>query len=236
MALVPVPDVGGFSKTSKAFQAKAVEVARDIGVPPGDLVAVMAFESGRTFAPDIQPGMTYYRQRPDEGRAVGLIQFTKVAIDAINRKAGTDLTKSKLAHMSNVEQLDKWVRYYFKGLNTGSYRDVRDLYRTVFWPLARGKPDSWVAMRRSHPAYGVNKGLDYGNKGYITAGDIDRHVVGMLAAAKRRPPAMVDTSVLSGSWWPAVVGVGLGTVTAFAAGIVVKSLLTSQAKSRRRAR
>lgn len=229
MAMVAVPNVGGFDKTSPSFQAKVVEVAKHIGVPPGDLVAVLAFESGRTFAPDIQPGMTFYRQRPDESKAVGLIQFTKVAIDAINKKAGVSLTKAKLASMSNVEQLDKWVRYYFKGLNRGSYRDVRDLYRTVFWPAARGKADSWVAMSRSHPAYGVNAGLDSGNKGYITAGDIDRHVVAMLNSAKQKPPVMVDTSVsvfnfggIVNAVGPFLLGIGVGYGTFWAYKVLVK--------------
>lgn len=211
---VPVYPVFGLEKKSPAFLRKLVEVAQDIGVPPTDLAAVMAFETGGTFAPDIQPGMTYYRQQPNDNKAVGLIQFTNIAVNALAKKSGEALSKAKLAHMSDVQQLDKWVRFYFKGLNRANYRGAGDLYRTVFWPAARGKADSWVAIRQGESSYGVNQGLDYGKKGYITAGDIDRHVLGILAQAKQKAPLMVETT----AGFPliaVILGVGAGASLAY---------------------
>src|ERR1051325_1898334 len=63
VVLVNVP---GIEKTSDGFRAKVMAIAERLETNPNFLMAVMCFESGRTFRPDIR--------NPASG-AVGLIQF-----------------------------------------------------------------------------------------------------------------------------------------------------------------
>lgn len=195
--LVPVLDVCGslgcLGDTSAAFQRKLVQVARDIGVDPSDLATVMAFETGGSFASDQLNTWCEQARGKDPGRCgTGLIQFMPPTTRAMAQKAGVELDNYQLATMSNVRQLD-WVRYYFKGLNRGSYHGLGDLYRTVFWPAARGKASSYVATREGEAAYTQNRALDRSGKGYITAADIDYPVTVLKAAASKRAPLMVNT-------------------------------------------
>src|SRR5262245_63745597 len=53
-------------KVSPAFKRRVIEISAELGMDPNNLMAAMAFESGRTFRADIE--------NPLSG-AVGLIQF-----------------------------------------------------------------------------------------------------------------------------------------------------------------
>lgn len=215
--LVEVLDVCGslgcLSQTSKAFQRKLVQVASDIGVSPSDLATVIAFETGGSFASDQLNLWCKNARGNDPGRCgTGLIQFMPATTRAMAQKAGVTLDNYMLARMSPVEQLD-WVRYYFKGLNSGSYRGLGDLYRTVFWPAARGQSDSYVATRQGEAAYTQNRALDRAGKGYITAGDIDYPVTSLSRAAQARPRLQVDTVYFP--WFPVLLGLGAGAGLAY---------------------
>jgi len=136
-----------------AFVKKAIEVAKELNCSFIDLLACMAFETGRTLSPSIRNSIG----------ATGLIQF----IPSTARGLGT--TTDALAVMTRVEQMD-WVLKYFKA---GPVRKIaaptlEDLYMQIFWPRAVGKPLDYVLFSSPSTAYRQNKGLDANNDGNIT--------------------------------------------------------------------
>jgi hypothetical protein len=145
-------------KVSKAFKDKVVEVAARLLLDPNALMAVMAFESARTFSPSIK--------NPLSG-ATGLIQFMpKTAV-------GLGTTTKKLAAMSAVAQLD-YVELYLRPYR-GKMADTASAYMAVLWPKAVPQPLSYVLFQAPTTAYKLNKGLD---------GDLDGKVTKAEAAAK----------------------------------------------------
>lgn len=116
-----------------------------------DLMAVMAFETGRTFAA---------KTRNPASSATGLIQF----MAATAKGMGT--TTAKLAAMTDVAQLD-YVERYFRP-TAKRITTLEDLYMAVLWPAAVGKPLDTVLWSAGTPAFAVNRGLDANRNGKIT--------------------------------------------------------------------
>lgn len=119
-------------RVSKLFRDRVQQIGVSLGVDPNFLMACMAFESGRTFSPSIENAAG--------SGAVGLIQFMPGTAQAL----GT--TTSKLKGMSAVEQLD-FVEKYFKP-RAGKLKTLEDVYMTILWPAAIGKPSSYVLFDR----------------------------------------------------------------------------------------
>ncbi len=137
-----------------AFKAKVIEVAKNIGTDPDNLMAVMNFESG--FSSSVRNGSS---------GATGLIQF----MPATARGLGT--STAELAQMSPTQQLE-YVAKYFSG---GKYARLEDLYTKVFYPAAKGKALDTVVFSSGQSGYSQNKGIDtkYGNgDGQITVAEI----------------------------------------------------------------
>lgn len=150
-------------KVSPAFKSKVIYIAQALGVDPNDLMAVMAFESARTFSPSIQHPYS---------KATGLIQFMpKTAI-------GLGTTTAKLAAMSAVDQLD-YVHAYLKPFQ-GKAKDIYDLYMCVLWPAAVGKSKSHVLFAHPKSAYKMNKGLDTNDDLVVTKAEAANKVVSRL--------------------------------------------------------
>lgn len=205
--------LGCLSQTSKAFQRRLVQVAAEIGVTPTDLATVMAFETGGSFRADQLNTWCRQAKGDDPGQCgTGLIQFMPPTTRAMGEKAGVTLDNYRLSRMSNVEQLD-WVQYYFKGLNRTTYRSLGDLYRTVFWPAARGKDDGYVVARQGEATYTQNAALDRAKKGYIVAADIDYPVAALQRAAQSRPHLVVDTDYFP--VFPVLLGLAAGAGLAY---------------------
>jgi len=143
------------AKVSGEFSRAAVGVARRIGVPPSDLMACMAWESGETFSPSIRNGAG--------SGATGLIQFMP------QTAASLGTTTDKLAAMTAVQQL-VYVERYFKPWR-GKLRDLGDLYMAILWPAGIGKPMDHILFRRDDPhrpkLYLQNKGLDIDRDGDV---------------------------------------------------------------------
>ena len=139
-----------------AFIERIGKLSKSIGCDPVDMLACMAFETGRTFKPD---------QRNSIG-ATGLIQFLS--------KTATDLgtTTNELAALTRAQQCD-WVEKYFKKgpLRNVSNPSLEDLYMAILWPAAVGKSNDYVIFTAGTKAYSQNNGLDIDNKGYITKQD-----------------------------------------------------------------
>lgn len=160
-----VPSVGDGQliwgkKVTQEFRAKTRDICTKLKMDPNYLMAVMAFETGRSFDPA--------QKNNAGGSARGLIQF----MPATARGLGT--TTGQLVRMSAVEQLE-WVYKYYKPY-TGKVKLLADAYMVVLWPAAVGKPESHVLYRQGTSAYNENAGLDRGRKGYVTKGDATARV------------------------------------------------------------
>lgn len=147
------------ARVSDEFRAKVTSIAKGLSLDPNWLMAVMAWETGKTFSPAARnPGSS----------ATGLIQFLQSTAVAL----GT--TISQLARMSAVEQLN-YVERYYRATPASRIHNLGDAYLAVLFPVAIGRPDSYVMWQRdSGPyqrEYAANSGLDRERKGYITRGD-----------------------------------------------------------------
>ena len=142
-------------------------MAGRLGISEADLYAVMSFETGGTFNPGI-------RNAAGSG-ATGLIQF----MPSTARGLGT--TTEALAGMSRVDQM-KYVEKYLsnKGIRGGN---LSDIYMSVLFPAAVGKPDSFVLFGRgamsgyTGRAYDQNRGLDSNGDGSITKAEASAKVL-----------------------------------------------------------
>lgn len=145
------------AKVSPAFRAKITDIVRPMGgCTANDLMTCMAWESGRSFRPDI-------RNMAGSG-ATGLIQFMP------STAASLGTSTDALAAMTAEQQLD-YVADYFAPWN-GRLKTLADLYMAILWPAAIGKPDDFVLFDKvdqAHPArYRQNAGLDVNHDGKVT--------------------------------------------------------------------
>ena len=142
----------------KPFQQGVSKLAKKYNVSEDDLYAVMSFETGGTFDPA--------KKNEAGSGATGLIQFMP------ETAKGLGTSTEELSKMSRTQQL-KYVDKYFsnKGIQGG---DIDDLYMSILFPAAVGKPDDFVLFGRgamrgyTGRAYDQNRGLDANNDGSIT--------------------------------------------------------------------
>lgn len=147
--------------------------AKGFTVKADDIANFMAVETAGTFSPSIRAG-------GKKNGAVGLAQFTQIAIDDMNRFRGKDnkLTKEKLASMSFDEQSKVVTEYLSTALGRkkmqGKDVSAADLYAAVFSPAAIGKSmDSTVySLNGSARNYRANKSLDTNRDGKITKAEL----------------------------------------------------------------
>lgn len=147
------------------FKDKVRAISARLGCDPSDLMAVIAFETGERFAPDVV--------NPVSG-ATGLIQFMPRTAESLGTSTGA------LSAMTAIEQLD-WVERYIAGIAAGRpLRALGDLYMTVLWPKAVGEPESFVLFSDPSREYRNNKGLDGNRDGVITKAEATAKVVQKL--------------------------------------------------------
>jgi hypothetical protein len=141
-------------RVSEEFRRRMIDIAIDLDIPVDYLMACIAWESGRTFRPDM-------KNMAGSG-ATGLIQFMPKTARAL----GT--TTESLAKMSAEDQLF-YVHKYFAPYR-GKLKTLEDVYMAILWPAAIGKPYDYVLFNRlSKPTtYRQNAGLDYNKDGNIT--------------------------------------------------------------------
>ncbi len=161
------------AKVSPAFRSKVLSIAAKLRCDPSDLMACMAWESGRSFRPDVA-------NMAGSG-AVGLIQFMPTTA------AGLGTSSTALAKMTAVDQLD-YVAKYFKPY-AGRLKTLADIYMVILWPAAVGKPDSEVLFDQhdlDHPArYRQNAGLDVDKDGHVTKAEAAGKVIAIRAEGLR---------------------------------------------------
>lgn len=158
------------AKVSATFRERVIWIAEDldIGPAPGQpepnwLMTCIAWESGRSFRPDV-------KNMAGSG-ATGLIQF----MPATARSLGT--TVEKLSAMTAEDQLN-FVWKYFKPYS-GRLRSLADVYMSILWPAAVGKPDDF-ALFTGGVAYRQNAGLDVNRDGRVTKREAAAKVSGLL--------------------------------------------------------
>lgn len=151
---------------SQTFRDRVVWCAENLELKVGYLMAVMAWESARTFRADI-------RNMAGSG-ATGLIQF----MPATAKSLGT--TTDELAKMTPEDQLNYVYRYFLP--YRGRLKTLSDVYMAVLWPRAIGKPEDYVLWNKaSRPTtYRQNSGLDINKDEQINKAEAATKVLELL--------------------------------------------------------
>lgn len=196
---------GGHSNVSCEFRKKVIDVSKRQNFDPNHLMAVMKVESAGTFSPSkIELITTGYRKngkpireykalskdeilKKDENfsGAVGLIQFTPIAIKELNKAYGYKLTKRKLALMSQLEQLhyvEKYIEFWKKANSITGKLTLADLYLVVFAPgKMNGSDDNTTLYAEGSEYYDANSSVDTDHKNGITKKEIAARAYSSLA-------------------------------------------------------
>lgn len=126
-------------KLTTSKQLAVLEVSQKLGINPSWLMLAMYFETAGSLSP---------AKRNFIG-STGLIQFTRdSAGDNFKWVGGKKYTFDALALMSFEDQLRGPVYEYFKPY-AGKMKTFNDVYLTIFFPLAVGKPENFV-LQTSH--------------------------------------------------------------------------------------
>ncbi|GEL11812.1 hypothetical protein SAMN05192550_2813 [Flavobacterium glycines] len=147
------------SKLSESNQLKVLEVSAELSINPNWLLAVIYFETAKTFSPS----------KTNSIGSVGLIQFTRdkagVAYKTIN---GVKYVLTDIAKLDFNKQMDL-VSEYFKEVKktTGkSFNSFMDVYFAVFFPKALNQSSSYVLqtsgltaslIAKQNPIFDTNK-------------------------------------------------------------------------------
>ena len=166
------------SKLSSEQKAGIKGIAADLTakgfkVDANDVANFIAVETGGTFSTSIRSG-------GKKNGAVGLAQFTGIAIKQMNksRGAGNKLSKDKISKMSFTEQSKVVTEYLSDALGMrgmkGKSVSAADLYTAVFSPAAVGKPMGSTIYSRagSRRNYNANRSLDTNRDGRITKSEL----------------------------------------------------------------
>jgi len=184
---------GGHPNVNCDFKKKVIEISKRQNFDPHHLMAVMWAETYKTFSTSLIKLMPNGKFRADgkpkkENRglneneiknlsenfsgAVGLIQFTPVAIDELNNYYNYSLTKRKLALMNQLQQLDyveKYIEYWIKANKIKNKLTLADLYLLVFSPSKmNGSNDSTTLYKEGTVYYNANKSIDTDKENGIT--------------------------------------------------------------------
>jgi hypothetical protein len=151
-------------RVSPEFKRKVIAIAGRLQADPNHLMAIMAFETGRSFDPAVT-------NHAGSG-ATGLIQFMPRTAEEL------DTTTHRLARMSAVDQLDYVEKYLtpFKG----RMHDLPSAYMAVLYPRAVAKPGEYVLFRKGSRAYKLNRGLDLNGDGRVTKTEAAARVATLL--------------------------------------------------------
>lgn len=155
-------------RVSPAFRSKVIAIAHRLSLDPSNLMAIIAFETGRAFSA---------RTTNRRSGATGLIQFMPATAKAL----GT--TTARLAAMNEVQQLD-YVERYLRPY-AGRMTDLASAYMAVLWPAAVRKPQSHVLFAAPSLAYEQNRGLDTDKDGKITKAEAAAKVQRLLLEGMR---------------------------------------------------
>jgi hypothetical protein len=114
------------------FVKKIKEISNKLQINPNWLMAIMYFESARTFSPSKGNNIGCY----------GLIQFCPDRGKNYKTVNGKQYLMSDIKKMDYSTQLNLVYEYYKP--YSGKLKSYSDTYFVTFFPLAIGKPDDWV--------------------------------------------------------------------------------------------
>ena len=162
-----------FDNNGKVILGKAVvkrikQIAQKINCDPNDLMGLIYKESGFHTVPNNWNGKS----------AVGLIQWTQVAIDDLNANCGTNLTKQSIARMDVMQQLDLAEKTLIREKEVAGFPQnhrltAGELYAINFLPAGAS---SNVVSSRGDGNYEHNSGLDIDKDGKITQQELAQRV------------------------------------------------------------
>ena len=186
------PEVAGDEK----FMSGIADLSEKYNIPQNDILAMMDFETGGTFDPaqkNIGPDGT-----PETGSgATGLIQFTPKTAEGLGTSTD-DL--SKMSRSEQLEYVDKHFETNLKGRLGDEGGDISDLYMSVLFPVAVGKPDDFVLFGKGainekfEGRYEANRGLDANNDGSITKVEAAAKVIKLRDKNVKSDVSSVETS------------------------------------------
>ena len=188
------PEVAGDEK----FMSGIADLSEKYNIPQNDILAMMDFETGGTFDPaqkNLGPDGT-----PETGSgATGLIQFTPKTAEGLGTSTD-DL--SKMSRSEQLEYVDKHFETNLKGRLGDEGGDISDLYMSVLFPVAVGKPDDFVLFGKGainekfEGRYEANKGLDANNDGSITKVEAAAKVIKQRDKNVKSGASSVETSAI----------------------------------------
>ena len=188
------PEVAGDEK----FMSGIADLSEKYNIPQNDILAMMDFETGGTFDPaqkNIGPDGT-----PETGSgATGLIQFTPKTAEGLGTSTD-DL--SKMSRSEQLEYVDKHFETNLKGRLGDEGGDISDLYMSVLFPVAVGKPDDFVLFGKGainekfEGRYEANRGLDANNDGSITKVEAAAKVIKLRDKNVKSGASSVETSAI----------------------------------------
>jgi hypothetical protein len=156
-------------KLTESNQLKVIEVATELGINPNWLLAVIYFETAKTFSPS----------KTNSIGSVGLIQFTRdksgVGYKTIN---GKKYVLTDIAKMNFNTQMDLVLEYFNEvKKNTGkSLNSFLDVYFAVFFPKALNQSSSYILQASGLSASLIAKQnpiFDSNKDGKITKSEIE---------------------------------------------------------------
>ena len=186
------PEVAGDEK----FMSGIADLSEKYNIPQNDILAMMDFETGGTFDPaqkNLGPDGT-----PETGSgATGLIQFTPKTAEGLGTSTD-DL--SKMSRSEQLEYVDKHFETNLKGRLGDEGGDISDLYMSVLFPVAVGKPDDFVLFGKgamegyTGTAYEQNIGLDANKDGSLTKVEAAAKVIKLRDKNVKSDVSSVETS------------------------------------------
>jgi hypothetical protein len=147
------------------FVEKVKTVASNLGINPNWLMAIMYWESAKTFSPTITNSIG----------ATGLIQFMPKTAMSLGTSTGA------LRLMSAVQQLDYVYKYYLPYKN--KIQSYVDCYLITFFPIALGKSENFVLQAKDISAYAIassNPAFDLNKDGKVTVAEIKQKMLEQL--------------------------------------------------------
>lgn len=151
-------------RVAPGFRIKAIAICERLEIDPDYLMAVMAFDTGRTFDPAVINASS---------GAVGLIQFLPATVQELGS------TPEQMRAMSALEQLDMMEAYLFRF--RGRLHSLEDVFMAVLYPNAIGQDSDYILFGNLDVLYAQNRGLDLNADGVITKAEASEKVRGSLA-------------------------------------------------------
>ena len=153
------------------FIKKVKEISSKLQINPNWLMAIMYFETARTFSPSKANNIGCY----------GLIQFCPDRGKNYKTINGKQYLMSDIRKMNYSEQLDLVYQYYKS--YTGKLKSYTDTYFVTFFPIAIGKPDDWVIQGLGLSAgtiYNANPAFHQVKDGKIRVWEVKKKILEQL--------------------------------------------------------